>query len=108
MNPFRLTQDIDHLSMGSFHTADYRQCIADASLLSFLFVEKLLLADLDVGHRNLKNIEALKEINGLKQKLFVLRGEGKDYTGGTAEAIVDGLIETGRGLAVTREELETI
>lgn len=68
----------------------------------------VLLADLDVGHSNLKNIEALKEINGLKQKLFILRGEGRDYTGGAAEAIVDELMKTGRGLVVTREELETI
>ena len=68
----------------------------------------VLLADLDVGHSNLKNIEALQQVNPMKQKLFVLRGEGKDYTGGQAEAIIDGLIASGHGLEVKKEDLETL
>ena len=68
----------------------------------------VLLADLDVGHSNLKNIQALKQVNPMRQKLFVLRGEGKDYTGGQAEAIIDGLIASGHGLEVKKEDLETL
>ena len=44
----------------------------------------------------------------MRQKLFVLRGEGKDYTGGQAEAIIDGLIASGHGLEVKKEDLETL
>jgi len=70
--------------------------------------DAVLLADLDVGHSNLKNIEALRKVNPMRQKLFVLRGEGKDYTGGQAEAIIDGLIASGHGLEVKKEDLETL
>lgn len=68
----------------------------------------VLLADLDVGHSNLKNIEALQQVNALKQKLFILRGEGRDYTDGKAVQIVDSLIAEGRGLVVNKDELMTI
>ncbi len=68
----------------------------------------VLLADLDVGHSNLKNIEALEKVNPMTQKLFILRGEGRDYTGGQAEEIVEGLITKGCGLEVKRQQLETL
>lgn len=80
----------------------------DANAAVMKAVDVVILADLDVGHSNLKNIEALQQVNPLKQKLFVLRGEGRDYTGGVAEKIVDELIASRRGLVVTREELESI
>ena len=80
----------------------------DANVTAMKAADVVILADLDVGHSNLKNIEALQQVDRLKQKLFILRGEGRDYTGGAAEQIVDELIAGGRGLIVTREELESI
>lgn len=80
----------------------------DTNLRAMEEADVVLLADLDVGHSNLKNIEALQQVNPMKQKLFVLRGEGKDYTGGQAEAIIDGLIASGHGLEVKKEDLETL
>lgn len=67
----------------------------------------VLLADIDVGHSNLKNIEVLEEVDSDIQKLYILRGEGKDYTGGVAESIVDRLVENARGTVLSREELES-
>lgn len=80
----------------------------DANVAAMKNADVVLLADLDVGHSNLKNIQALEQMNPLLQKLFVLRGEGRDYTGGEAEAIVDKLAAGGKALVVSREELERI
>ncbi len=66
----------------------------------------ILLADIDVGHGNLANIEALRHVDTEKQKLYILRGEGKDYTGGKALAIVEELIADGSCQEMTREQLE--
>lgn len=64
----------------------------------------VLLADIDVGHSNLKNIQALQRLKN--QKLYILRGEGKDYTGGEALRVVEELVETGRARELSNERLE--
>ncbi len=66
----------------------------------------VLLADIDVGHSNLANIKALKSVNPERQKLYILRGEGKDYTGGKALEIVEEMITRGCGQEVNRQQLE--
>ena len=80
----------------------------DANLELMKDADLVVLADIDVGHSNLKNIEALRSVDFDAQKLCILRGEGKDYTGGSALAIVDGLVADGKAVEVDREGLEAL
>ncbi|MBR3784985.1 MAG: ABC transporter ATP-binding protein [Firmicutes bacterium] len=80
----------------------------DANLELMKDADLVVLADIDVGHSNLKNIQALKHVDFDTQKLYVLRGVGKDYTGGEALAIVDRLAAEGKAVEVDKEGLEQL
>lgn len=70
--------------------------------------DMIVVADIDVGHSNLKNIEVLQSVNFDTQQLYILRGQGKDYTGGSALEIVDRLIAERKAVEVDKEKLETL
>lgn len=78
----------------------------DANLHAMKRADVVLLADIDVGHSNLRNIEILQSIDEAKQQLYILKGDGRDYTGGEAETILSNLIAEGRGREIKREALE--
>ncbi|MBR5316230.1 MAG: ABC transporter ATP-binding protein [Firmicutes bacterium] len=80
----------------------------DTNLELMQDADVVVLADIDVGHGNLKNVEALNHVDFEHQKLYVLRGQGSDYTGGKALAIVDGLVGEGKAVVVKKEELEQL
>ena len=87
-----------YCDIGEAAYADNLKLMRDADLV--------VLADIDVGHSNLKNVEALREMDFDVQRLCILCGTGKDYTGGSALAIVDGLLAEGKAVEVDREGLE--
>ena len=89
-----------YCDIGEAAYADNLKLMRDADLV--------VLADIDVGHSNLKNVEALRRVDFDTQKLCILRGEGKDYTGGSALEIVDELVASGQAAEVDRDGLEAL
>ena len=62
----------------------------------------VVLADVDIGRINLKNIQVLEEAD---KEICVLREQGKDYSGGQADAILSRLSEKGNVINMTRIQL---
>ena len=87
---------------------DISESAFEANLELMKDADMVVLADIDVGRSNLKNVEALRHVDFDAQKLYILRGQGKDYTGGSALAIVEGLIAEGKAVEVKKEDLENI
>ncbi|MBR6801606.1 MAG: ABC transporter ATP-binding protein [Eubacteriaceae bacterium] len=58
--------------------------------------EVIIITDVPIGNGNLKNIEALNEINLEGKKIYVLPSENRDYTEGKkADRIIGELVEKG-------------
>ena len=63
----------------------------------------VVLADVDIGMNNLKNISILPALS--KTPICILREKAGDYTGGRGETIITNLIADDRARRVTAEEL---
>lgn len=74
-----------------------------ANLTAIQEADVVVLADLDVGISNLKNIEILEHAGD--KKILVVEGNGQDYTGGKADKIIETLVEKGKAERVRKEDL---
>lgn len=74
-----------------------------ANLRAMEAADIIVAADLDVGHSNLANIEILEHAAG--REILAVRGEGKDYTGGRAEAVMNSLLAAGKARIVEKDKL---
>lgn len=75
-----------------------RQTIESADLV--------VLTDVDIGRSNLKNIEVLEHLSS--QKLYIVRENASDYTGGIGDRIIRSLLSEERALSLGKDQLMSI
>lgn len=74
-----------------------------ANLKAIKASDAVVLCGLDVGQSNLANVEILEHAGD--REILVVEGEGQDYTGGKATAVVDSLIAKGDARRIEKDAL---
>lgn len=64
----------------------------------------VVLADVDIGMNNLKNITALRDVEN--SQILILRENAGDYTGGKGDSVISELISSGKAWKVGKDEIE--
>lgn len=75
----------------------------EKNLKAMSLADVVVLADVDIGRSNLRNVQMLREVEN--QKLYLLREKAGDYTGGRADKIIAELVESGRAVMADRNRL---
>lgn len=76
----------------------------EQNLQSINGADVVILTDVDIGRSNLKNIEILEHLSS--QRLYIMREQASDYTGGIGDQIIDSLLTDQRAIGLTKERLE--
>lgn len=74
-----------------------------ANLKAIEAADVIVLADVDIGRSNLKNIEILEHAGN--REILVIKGSSQDYTGGKAHAVIASLISSGKARYVDRDSI---
>ena len=64
----------------------------------------MVLADVDIGMSNLRNVTVLNDVTG--PEIIILRENAGDYTGGRADEVISDLVASGRARKVSGKEME--
>ena len=78
----------------------------EENLRSIASADAVILTDVDIGRSNLKNIEVLEHLQD--QKLYILRENASDYTGGVGDSIIRTLLTEEKAIRGTKETLPDI
>ena len=85
---------------------DISKGVYEKNLQAVSCADLVILADVDIGRNNLANVQVLEEAGG--KKLYILREKARDYTGGTADAMITELIESGRAAVADTDSMKKI
>ena len=80
--------------------------VCEANLAAACHADMVVLADVDIGMSNIKNVTVLKDVSG--PEILILRENAGDYTGGKAGEVISELVASGQARMVTEGELEGI
>ena len=76
----------------------------EANLAAACRADAVVLADVDIGMSNLRNVTVLKDVAG--PEIVILRENAGDYTGGRADEVISNLVASGRARKVSGKEME--